>query len=107
MLWSKGPTKYSMQYCYPQGYLDKSPPLTVHFFTWFNGYHHAWLEGERSGYIWGIMNIHAEIMAHMMRAVLSNSLAEDKTSVTEVVKHRPTHCSDAKDWRGERAEFCA
>lgn len=59
--------------------------LSTTAFTWFNGYHHAWLERERSGYIWGIVNIHAQVMAHVMRAVLSNSLREDRTSVTEGV----------------------
>lgn len=68
----------------------------AHLFTWFNGYHHAWLERERSRYIWGIMNIHAQVMAHMMRAVLSNSLAEDKTSVIEAVKHSPISCSNTQ-----------
>lgn len=73
-----------------------APPLIAHLFTWFNGYHHAWLERERSRYIWGIMNIHAQVMAHMMRAVLSNSLAEDKTSVMEAVKHSPISCSNTQ-----------
>lgn len=42
------------------------------------------------------MNIHAQVMAHMMWAVLSNSLAEDKTSVMEAVKHSPTSCSNTQ-----------
>lgn len=77
------------------------PPLSA--FTWFDGYHHAWLEWERSGYIWGIVNIHAQVMAHMMRAVLSNSLREDGANVTAAVKNSPT-CSNRKD--REETEMC-